>query len=170
MFVHCMCQLHNPTYSWQNLPQLLFTPHAPPGQVPRLTAVLRALTTEHGKAFDADAAYIQRQQLLRRRLQAQPGQGAQAGAAGLGKSRLAQQLLGDWAAGEGGGGKDAARMTYSKLCCCPGNRRLMAASMWWGCNQSSYKEGSRSMGNQVVHHTRRSVWLCTAHLLHAPAP
>uniref|UniRef100_A0A383W541 Uncharacterized protein n=1 Tax=Tetradesmus obliquus TaxID=3088 RepID=A0A383W541_TETOB len=78
-------------------------------QVPRLTAVLRALSTEHGKQFDQDAAFIQRQQLLEQRLQQQQAGGGSAGKAGLasavpaasrlGRSRLAQQLLGDWAAG-----------------------------------------------------------------------
>jgi hypothetical protein len=74
-------------------------------QVPRLTAVLRALTTEHGKQFDPDAAFIQRQQLLDRRLQQQQQSGnkavlgSQPQGTGLGRSRLAQQLLGDWATG-----------------------------------------------------------------------
>jgi hypothetical protein len=68
--------------------------------------VLRALTTEHGKQFDPDAAFIQRQQLLERRLKQQQQQsgskavlGSQPQGSGLGKSRLAQQLLGDWATG-----------------------------------------------------------------------
>lgn len=73
-----------------------------------MTAVLRALSTEHGKQFDQDAAFIQRQQLLEQRLQQQQAGGGSAGKAGLasavpaasrlGRSRLAQQLLGDWAA------------------------------------------------------------------------
>jgi hypothetical protein len=74
-------------------------------QVPRLTAVLRALTTEHGKQFDPDAAFIQRQQQLERRLQQQQQSenqavlGSQPQGSSLGRSRLAQQLLGDWATG-----------------------------------------------------------------------
>jgi hypothetical protein len=69
--------------------------------------VLRALTTDHGKQFDPDAAFIQRQQLLEKRLQQQPGQGPGQGQAGqgasLGRSALAQQLLGSWATGVASG-------------------------------------------------------------------
>lgn len=83
-------------------------------QVPRLTAVLRALAPNSAAApFDADAAFIPRQQLLQKRMQQQNGSQQQQQQLGsrslvppgfskadnLGKSALAQMLLGNWATG-----------------------------------------------------------------------
>jgi hypothetical protein len=67
--------------------------------VPRLTAVLRALATDAGRAFDADAAYIARAQALQQRQAAADAAGVAAGQQ-AGGSRLAQQLIGDWDKGE----------------------------------------------------------------------
>jgi hypothetical protein len=69
-------------------------------QVPRLTAVLRALATDHGARFDADAAFIQRQKALQQRqqLQLQQGRGGSTGGT-AGQSQLAQKLIGDWSKG-----------------------------------------------------------------------
>lgn len=74
------------------------TPH--PQQVPRLTSVLRALATDHGAKFDADAAFIARQKALEQRQQSAGGASAAAGGgSSAGRSKLAQQLLGDWSKG-----------------------------------------------------------------------
>jgi len=73
-------------------------PALPTAQVPRLTAVLRALATDHGAAFDADAAFIQRQKALEQRQQHQQlsRDSGTAASKHAGRSQLAQQLLGDW--------------------------------------------------------------------------
>lgn len=76
------------------------TPPSP--QVPRLTAVLRGLAHDPTSSFDPDAAFIERQKALAARQQQQQQQqssGSNA-AGGQQRSRLAQQLLGDWSKGE----------------------------------------------------------------------
>jgi hypothetical protein len=74
----------------------------PPMQVPRLTAVLRALTDPHGAAFDPEAQYIARSLLLEaRRKEAAEAERAAGcvGSPGGPRSRLAQELLGPWERG-----------------------------------------------------------------------
>lgn len=72
--------------------------------MPRLTAVLRALTTEQAAPFDPDQAYVARQQALQQRSrqqQQQPGSngGLLPPATALGQDSLAQQIIGQWSKG-----------------------------------------------------------------------
>ena len=58
-------------------------------QVPRLTAVLRSLGTDHGDDFDPDAALLRRQQQLQAGPSSRDGGGTTSDA-------LAARLLGPW--------------------------------------------------------------------------
>lgn len=72
--------------------------------MPRLTAVLRGLAHDPASSFDPDAAFIERQKALAARQQQQQQQSGSSdgggAAGGQQRSKLAQQLLGDWSKGE----------------------------------------------------------------------
>jgi hypothetical protein len=69
-------------------------------QVPRLTAVLRGLSKDPASSFDPDAAFIQRQKTVAARQQLQQQSGGAAGGQQGVRSKLAQQLIGDWRKGK----------------------------------------------------------------------
>ena len=99
-------------------------------QVPRLTAVLRALATDHGAVFDADAAFIQRQKVLKQRQQEQSKVGSSAAGQHAGRSQLAQQLLGDWNKGVYVFGCAGAGTQTCQLTCPSPVQVLLLAKAW----------------------------------------